>query len=87
MKYPFLFRKESEFYSLGAHLDPAPKYFVKIAKLIDYVHYDSSWMDSPYLGDSCLVPDVDICEEMHEFASEAEAIQFIANWWKAGKGD
>lgn len=68
---PFLFR-------LGENLPTM--YEVKIARF-DYSHYDSAWMHDPTLGDSCLVPDVDIVEERHSFSNEQEALTFIANWW------
>lgn len=72
MRYPFLFRKDDLFY-------------IKIASCFDYVSYDSSWMDDSTLGEHCLVPDVDICESMHEFNSEEEAIAFIRNWWRSNE--
>ena len=71
---PFLFRKEC----IGGE----DKWFVKIAS-IDYMFYDSHWMHDKYLGDSCMVPDVDYCvDEIREFVSEETAIAFIRNWWR-----
>ncbi len=72
MRMPFLFR-------LGEH--ELTQYVVKIATH-DYVFYDSRWMCDEQLGDQCLIPDVDLCHEKHTFNNEADAIVFIARWWK-----
>lgn len=54
---------------------------VKIAKY-DYSLYNSEWMCDPILGNACLIPSVDLTEDQHVFYSEAEALEFIKNWWK-----
>ncbi len=78
--YPFLFHKPN-YAPCGFNILPGGKWYVKIAKCFDYVSYNSSWMDDETLGKDCLVPDVDIEESMHEFDTEAEAINFIREWW------
>lgn len=72
MRYPFLFRKNTE---------DGPMWYVKIAKCFDYVTYNSSWMDCSVLGDECLVPDVDLCSSIHAFYEERDALAFIKEWW------
>lgn len=65
--------------------DGTSKFVVKIAKCHDYVRANVAWMDDPQLppwdmqtDTGTLMPDVDICEEAHEFTSELDAIKFIS---------
>jgi len=80
MKYPFLFQISADGTSNNHY--PKPSWVVKVAKYFDYTEYDSRWMDCKVLGNSCLVPDVDLTELLIEFKTEKEALQFISNWWK-----
>ena len=84
-KYPFLFRKPPAQCRTTpeewASADGADHYFVYIAKSFNYTSYDSSWMCEENLGDFCLTPDLDICDEVHEFGTEEEALRFIREWW------
>lgn len=74
---PFLFRVNDE-------NDKALFYKVKICKKFwDYKEYSSGWMDDKDLGNSCLIPDVDLTDEQHIFATETEALKFIRSWWIA----
>jgi hypothetical protein len=76
--YPFLFFKDA---TDPTHQVDANQWWVIIAKTLDYRIYDSSWMDNQ-LGDECYIPDVDLSESYHRFDTEAQAIQFIRNWWQ-----
>lgn len=74
------------------------KWFVKIAKCIDYVTADVEWMDDERLpqykevwvgtdskvlkGEGTLTPSIDITAECHEFKSEDEALKFIAEHYE-----
>lgn len=61
------------------------KTIVKIA-LFDCTFYNSSWMSDELIGDSALVPDVDLCmEEPRVFNTEQEAIAFVRDWWMNAK--
>jgi hypothetical protein len=76
---PFLYFKEND------ERPDDKKWFVKIASSIDYVTYWSGWMQSRQLGDYCLIPDMDICDDIddiHEFVTEELAVKFIRKWWK-----
>ncbi len=81
--YPFLFLKSPHDLDDLSHVK-VDKWYVKVAKCFDYVGYDSSWMACEHLGNHCLIPDVDLCdtEDVHEFSSEAEAMEFIRQWWR-----
>jgi hypothetical protein len=72
---------------LYAVLDSEGKHFeyfvVKIAQPFDYVNSDTSWMEDAELPPGrTLEPSLDLQESSHRFKSEAEAIAFIAQWWK-----
>lgn len=79
--YPFLFWKV-ETDHLGCPVSGGREHFhVIIAKCIDYESYNSSWMENE-LGDLCFVPDVDLSQSHHQFDTEAEAVEFIRQWWR-----
>jgi len=79
--YPFLFWKvktDAQGCPTGGGRE---NFHVIIASHIDYVGYDSSWMNNE-LGDLCFIPDVDLSQSHHRFDTEDEAIQFIRQWWR-----
>ena len=45
------------------------------------VFADCQWMNDPRLDENTLVPSVDLSKEEHLFATEAEALGFIKQWW------
>lgn len=54
------------------------KYIVKEVRYFDWTDYHSEWMCDAQLGDSCLVPDVDITEKSYTFDTEQEALRKVA---------
>jgi hypothetical protein len=76
---PFLFRLLN-----GAGDQGLDKWMVKIAHF-DYTFYSSRWMDDKILGETCLVPDVDITSDEKLFDSEEAALAFIKKWWAEQK--
>lgn len=72
-KIPFLFRVVQE-------TSDESLWIIKLAS-VDYIHYNSSWMDDEALGSTCLVPDVDLVKEEFQFASEKEALQKMKDLW------
>lgn len=84
-KYPFMFCKHPD--GDNSPFDSSTRWYVFIAKYFSYSYYHCGWMNDDRLGNECYIPGVDLTEEEHEFTSEEEAIQFIADWWKAGKGE
>jgi hypothetical protein len=80
--YPFLFWKPN----IGLLGQPIYDgalgcYHVIIASHIDYMTYNSAWMEN-HLGEACFVPDVDLSESYHQFDTEEDALTFIREWWK-----
>ncbi len=75
--YPFMFSPTK-----GPHIG---KTVVVIAQY-DLGFAETGWMQDEVLGEECLTPQVDLVKGKHVFTSEANALQFIRNWWIA-QGD
>ncbi len=56
------------------------KFIVSIGRF-DYTHQDMRWACDPKIGDSPLVPNIDVVHEEHEFDDENEALGFVREWW------
>ena len=73
-------------FMFNVYTDPEFTKYEKTVVLIgpfDLVHYDTKWMHLPELlpNNLCLIPDISIVREKHEFASEEGALMFIREWW------
>lgn len=82
---PFLFQIPSSADALVYFGDKVPWretcFCVHIASH-DYKAYNSKWMDDDAFGNNVWRPDPDIAHESYFFKTEAEAIEFIRNWWR-----
>jgi hypothetical protein len=57
--------------------------FIVIIASFGYSQESTAWMDDPHLGKECLVPSLDLEKEPPQtFATEQEALRFMAEWWK-----
>ena len=63
------------------------QYIVKEVRYFDWSGYSSEWMCDDQLGDSCLVPDVDITEKSYTFDTEQEALRKVAELYAAQLSD
>lgn len=81
-KLPFLFMVD-----MG---EGKQHFIVKVASCFDYKCYDATWMDCQDLpttpkgldgGGPVYIPDVDLCDSSHKFDTEAEALEFMRDWW------
>ena len=75
IKMPFMFAR------VGVD-NKFQKFVVVIAYPWDYSPANTAWMDDPLLPKGFTVmPTIDLVESWHEFDSESEAMDFIADWW------
>jgi hypothetical protein len=82
MKYPHYFEIRDE-------NDNFTKAIVIISSHTDMTTYNQDWMGEETIeafgGRSDIVtvlqPDIDITQELHEFSSPENALNFIKNWW------
>jgi hypothetical protein len=81
MKMPFLYMLTDP------SGEPTGSYMVKVASHTDFTTYDCGWMGDPRMGDTCLVPDVDLCESSIMFdgpdalQNELDAMAYMKKCW------